>query len=164
MLGLPPFPDGILSADCCYSAIDCGCDRMPFDYESRVSAKRLLLIACNQNFRRTLKRILCRCGYSVDASDSGEAGLVRLESTSYDAVVSEVFLPGDVCGLTLLDRARRQRPDLPVILLTEGDTARIRSALDRSDGVTCLSMPVDVDQLKRVIAARTTAPPLASSA
>jgi len=120
------------------------------------SSKRLLLIACNQNFRRTLERILCRCGHTVDAAGSGEEALARIESTAYDAIISEVMLPGSVCGLTVLDRVRRSHPDLPIILLTEAETARMRSAIEQCAGVKCLTMPVDVDQLKQLIAGATT--------
>ncbi len=119
------------------------------------TTKRLLLIACNQNFRRTLERILCRCGYAVDSARSGEEALVSIDSRSYDAIISEVMLPGAVCGLTILDRVRRQYPHLPIILLTEGETARMRSALDQCQGVNCLPLPVDVDQLKYLIAVTT---------
>jgi DNA-binding NtrC family response regulator len=119
--------------------------------------KRLLLIACNQNFRRTLERILCRCGYAVDCAQSGEEALVCIESRPFDAIISEVMLPGAVCGLTILDRVRRQYPHLPIILLTEGETARMRSALDQCHGVNCLTLPVDLDQLKRLIATTTQA-------
>jgi DNA-binding NtrC family response regulator len=129
--------------------IECGCPG---------SAKRLLLVAYNQNFRRTLERILCRCGYTVEGAASGEDALRRLEQSAYDAIISEVFLPGSVCGLTVLDRVRRHHPNLPIILLAEGTTTRVRSALNRCEGVECLPLPIDVDQLKRVIAATTQDP------
>ncbi|HUI28516.1 MAG TPA: response regulator [Candidatus Kryptonia bacterium] len=119
------------------------------------ASKRLLLIACNPNFRRTLERILCRCGYTVDGAASGEEALARVESTAYDAIISEVMLPGSVCGLTVLDRVRRHHPNLPIILLTEAETARMRLALEQCAGVKCLTMPVDVDQLKQLIATST---------
>jgi DNA-binding NtrC family response regulator len=128
------------------------------DCESPVFPKRLLLVACNSNFRRTLERILCRCGYAVDGVASGEEALSRMESGPYDAVISEVFLPGTVCGLTVIERVHRRRPELPIILLTEGETARLRSKLPQCRSVHCLALPIDVDQLKLLIAS-STAPP-----
>jgi len=117
--------------------------------------KRLLLVACNRNFRRTLERILCRCGYVVDGAANGEEALARIDRSRYDAVISEVVLSGNVCGLTVLDQVRRRYPKLPIILLTEGETARMRSALEQCGDVNCLTLPVDVDQLKRLIATTT---------
>jgi CheY-like chemotaxis protein len=117
--------------------------------------KRLLLVADNSNFRRTLERILSRCGYCVDGVECGEAALERLAAGPYDAVISEVFLPGDMCGLTVMDRVRRAYPALPVIFLAEQETARLRSVLDSCERVTCLCLPVDVDLLKQVVAQTT---------
>ncbi len=131
---------------------------MPASPESPLSPKRLLLVVCNPNFRRTLERILARCGHAVDGVTSGEEALSRMERCSYDAVISEVFLPGNVCGLTVLEQVHRHRPELPIILLTEGETARLRAKLQHCRSVHCLPLPVDVDQLKRLIAASTTLP------
>ncbi|MBI4516370.1 MAG: response regulator [Deltaproteobacteria bacterium] len=128
---------------------------MSAEYESSEPKKRLLLIACSSNFRRTLERILCRCGYAVDGAESGEDALVRFEPGAYDAVISEVFLPGSVCGLTVLEQVHRKQPTLPIIILAEGETTRLRAALADCKTVSCLSLPVDVDQLKDTLAART---------
>jgi DNA-binding NtrC family response regulator len=123
---------------------------------SEAAPKRLLLIAWNPNFRRTLARILCRCGYLVDGADSGEQALKHLECDSYDAVISEVLLPGNVCGLTVLERVHRAYPEMPIILLAERETTRLRMALSKCRTVSCLSLPVDVDHLKNLIASSTT--------
>ena len=63
---------------------------------------RILVIAANENFRRTISRILCRCGYTTDLACSGEEAMRALEREPYDLVLSEVLLPGVVCGLTVL--------------------------------------------------------------
>ncbi len=135
---------------------------MSAECECSGNKKRLLLVACNPNFRRTLERILGRCGYQVDGADSGEAALRLFESKSYDAVISEVVLAGTICGLTVFDRVRRLRPELPIIFLTECETTRLRAVIEQTVRVNCLSLPVDVDQLKQVIA-RTTANSQASA-
>ena len=119
------------------------------------SRKRLLLVADNSNFRRTLERILCRCGYAVDGVESGQDALRQLSLTRYDTVISEVFLPGDLCGLTIMDRLRRSYPTLPVIFLAESENSRLRSVLESCERVTCLGVPVDVDQLKQLVATTT---------
>jgi DNA-binding NtrC family response regulator len=115
---------------------------------------RLLLVACSENFCKTLRRILGRCGYEVDCASSGESALASLAGSSYDALISEVHLPGRVCGITLLEQVRAAGHDLPMIILTEQETARVRAALDAERGVACLQMPLDVDRLKAVIASR----------
>lgn len=121
---------------------------------SAPSASRLLLVACSENFCKTLRRILSRCGYDVACARSGEEAIASLITTSYDAVISEVHLPGLVCGISLMEQIRAAGFSVPVIFLTEQETARIRAAVDSTSGVACLQMPLDVDQLKTLVASR----------
>jgi len=120
---------------------------------------RLLLVACSDNFCKTLRRILSRCGYEVECAGSGEQALTRLADGGFDALISEIHLPGPVCGITLMQEVRAAGHEIPVIFLTEQETARIRAALDAWEGVACLQMPLDVDQLKAVVASRCSATP-----
>ena len=118
------------------------------------SLSRLLLVACSENFCKTLRRILSRCGYEVDCARSGEDALGCLERGSYDAIICEVHLPGQMCGISLMEQIRAAGYEVPIIFLTENETARIRAALDAWSGVACLQMPLDVDQLKALVASR----------
>ena len=117
-------------------------------------SSHLLLVACSENFCKTLRRILARCGYEVECAGSGEEARARLEQTLYDAVISEVHLPGQICGITLMQEIRAAGHQVPVIFLTEQETARIRTALESWQGVACLQMPLDVDRLKELVANR----------
>lgn len=102
---------------------------------------RLLLVACSENFCKTLGRILKRAGYEVDCAGSGDEALIRLAWNPYDAIISEVHLPGEVCGISLMQQVRTAGHDAPVIFLAEGETARIRAALASWPGAACLQMP-----------------------
>jgi DNA-binding response OmpR family regulator len=113
---------------------------------------RILLVASDENFRRTLGRILCRSGYATEAVSCGEDAIGALEREPYDLVLSEVRLPG-MCGVTMLCDARRHGRTIPFILLAESETERLRWILSGIDGVRCLHLPVDVDRLKEVVAA-----------
>lgn len=114
---------------------------------------RILLVVTNANFAATLRRILGRCGYAVDTAGSGEEALGCIEARRYDAIISDVHLPGAVCGLTLLQRMRMAGREAPIIFLTEEETARVRTALESCAGVHCLRLPLDVDRLKQLVAA-----------
>ena len=118
---------------------------------SPASTRRILLVASNENFRRTISRILCRCGYTTDVVGSGEEAMGALEREQYDLVLSEVLLPG-ACGLTVLCNARQHGRTIPFVLLSESVTERMKWILSGLDRVRCLRLPVDVDQLKQVLA------------
>ncbi|TMA82010.1 MAG: response regulator [Deltaproteobacteria bacterium] len=117
---------------------------------SPASTRRILLVASNENFRRTISRILCRCGYTTDVVGSGEEAMGALEREQYDLVLSEVLLPG-ACGLTVLCNARQHGRTVPFVLLSESVTERMKWILSGLDRVRCLRLPVDVDQLKQVL-------------
>lgn len=121
---------------------------------------RILLVSPEANFHRTLKRILDRCGYQIEVVDTGEEALARAREARFDAVVSQVHLPGAVCGLTLLGRLRAQGIDVPVVILTEKETERLRRALESTTGATCLSKDADLDRLKSTLAACLSSSPL----
>jgi CheY-like chemotaxis protein len=118
---------------------------------SSAPSRRILLIAASDNFRRTISRILCRCGYAIDVACSGEEAVEALDRESYDLVLSEVLLPG-MCGLTVVCTARQHGRNVPFVLLSETETERMRWIVSGVEGVRCLPLPVDVDQLKRVLA------------
>ena len=114
---------------------------------------RILLVSAETNFHRTLKRILSRCGYQIEVVNSGEKAIDRVREERFDAVVAQVHLPGAVCGLTLLDRLRAAGIEVPVLILTEKETERLRRALEATTGATCLSSDTDLDRLKSTLAA-----------
>lgn len=114
-------------------------------------ARRLLVIAADDNFSGTIGRILCRCGYTIDRVGSGEAGMQALEDHDYDLVLSEVALPG-VCGLTVLCSTRQHGRKIPFVLFGMPDTERRRWIVSGVDDVHCLPLPLDVDRLKAVVA------------
>jgi len=113
---------------------------------------RILLVASDENFRRTISRILGRSGYATDLACSGEDAIEALDREPYDLVLSEVQLPG-MCGLTVLCTARQHGRSTPFVLLSETETERMRWILSGIDGVHCLRLPLDVDELKQVLAA-----------
>ncbi len=114
-------------------------------------SRRILVVAADENFSCTIGRILCRCGYAIDRASSGEAAMERLEHHEYDLVLSEVALPG-VCGLTVLCSARQHGRTTPFVLLGMPETERRRWIVSGVDDVHCLPLPLDVDQLKQVVA------------
>jgi CheY-like chemotaxis protein len=121
--------------------------------ETAKKRARILLVSPEENFRKTLCRILDRCGYRVEVADSGEEALGRLGGERFDGVVSQIQLAGAVCGVTLLSRLREKGLDVPVLLLTESETQRIRDALEANPGAACISRHADLDFLKSALAA-----------
>src|SRR5438067_12538914 len=54
---------------------------------------------------------------TVDTADSAAAALDRIAATDYDAIVTDIKMPG-MDGVALLSEIRTRRPDTPVLMIT----------------------------------------------
>jgi DNA-binding response OmpR family regulator len=78
---------------------------------------KILIIEDEKNLVEILKKGLEENSFAVDFSLEGEEGLYMAETFPYDAIILDIMLP-KVDGLTVLDKLRKRKIDIPVILLT----------------------------------------------
>jgi two-component system response regulator FlrC len=91
------------------------------------SIKQLLVVDDDAAMRTAMTQVLQRASYAVDSVESGERALGRLGVKAYDALISDVRMPG-IDGGTLLTRAIEKQPQLKVVLVTAFGT--IQQAVD----------------------------------
>src|ERR1700739_3912315 len=94
-------------------------------------------------------------GVTVDTADSALSALERIGGRDYDAIVTDIRMPG-MDGLALLSEIRTRRPDTPVLIITgHGEQALALQAL-RSAAYDSIQKPIDRDRfvgsLERAIA------------
>jgi len=94
---------------------------------------------------------------TVDTADSAAAALDRIAARDYDAIVTDIKMPG-MDGLTLLAEIRGRRPDTPILMITgHGEDALAIQAL-RGGAYDFIPKPIDRDHivasLHRAIRAR----------
>jgi len=81
---------------------------------------------------------------TVDIADSGRAALDLITNMEYDAIVTDIKMPG-TDGLTLLGEIRTRRPDTPTLVITgHGDHALAIDAL-RDGAYDFIQKPIDRD-------------------
>jgi DNA-binding NtrC family response regulator len=95
-------------------------------------------------------------GVTVDTADSAAAALERIGGRDYDAIVTDIRMPG-MDGLGLLREIRTRRPDTPVLIITgHGEQALALQAL-RGGAYDYIQKPIDRDEfvgsLQRAMAA-----------
>ncbi len=78
---------------------------------------KILLADDDRSLRRVIQFKLEKNGYEVTAVEDGIEALVKLESTSFDLLISDIRMP-KMDGLELLEEARKRQPKLKVILIT----------------------------------------------
>jgi two-component system, NtrC family, C4-dicarboxylate transport response regulator DctD len=91
---------------------------------------------------------------TVDTADSGRAALELITTMEYDAIVTDIKMPG-TDGLALLDEIRTRWPDTPTLVITgHGDHALAIDAL-RGGAYDFIQKPIDreyfVASLRRAI-------------
>ena len=95
-------------------------------------------------------------GVTVDTADSAAAALDRIASQNYDAIVTDIKMPG-MDGLALLSEIRARQPDTPILIITgHGEHALAVQAL-RGGANDFIQKPIDRDHfvasLRRAIQA-----------
>jgi len=85
-------------------------------------------------------------GVKVDTADSAAAALDLIATRDYDAIVTDIKMPG-IDGLELLAEIRTQRPDTPTVMITgHGEHDLVVQAL-RGGAYDFIQKPIDRDHL-----------------
>lgn len=106
----------------------------------------LLLIEDEENERVTLERILTRSGFEVEAVGGTADARVALSQRRYDAVLSDVFMPG--CdGLGFAREIAERCPGMPLVLMSAFPFPLRQMERLEIPRLRFLSKPVDLDAL-----------------
>jgi two-component system response regulator PilR (NtrC family) len=111
---------------------------------------KILVVDDEQSMREFLGILLEREGYLVDLAESAEAALARLQSTSYDLVLSDVKMPG-MDGLALLGRIRELSGDTAVIMVTAFSTAEQAVEAMKLGAYDYIAKPFNVEEIKIIV-------------
>jgi EAL domain-containing protein (putative c-di-GMP-specific phosphodiesterase class I)/CheY-like chemotaxis protein len=115
------------------------------------TARGLVLIVDDEAaIRFGVSEALRHDGYEVEAVGDGTEALARLAARRFEAVLSDISMPG-MSGLELLRRVRALDFDLPVVLLT-GDP-RLETAIEAVDAgaLRYLQKPVSIAEIEATL-------------
>ncbi|HEY8484976.1 MAG TPA: response regulator [Longimicrobiales bacterium] len=116
-------------------------------------AARVLVVDDEPAITAVIVRRLRRENIECEVAHSGEEAVRRLESESFDLVLTDVSMPG-ISGLELMRRIKSVDPLIQVILMTAHSdvTTAIRAYRGRADGF--LLKPFDLEQLAESVRGR----------
>ena len=112
--------------------------------------ERLLIVEDEETLCESLKRVLQRDGYEVDAVNSAEAAIRNLEVTAYDLIISDILLPG-IDGIELLRRIREKFPDQLVIIITAYASIETAVGALRAGAYDYVIKPIIHEEIKRIV-------------
>ena len=120
-------------------------------------AGRLLLVDDDNRAREVTADGLRELGFDVIEADSGEGALAILNADSeIDMLVTDVIMPG-MSGTALALKTRRQRPELPVMLIT-GFPGPAQPGNKSGQAFPVLHKPFTASQLARMVATHRSQP------
>ncbi len=106
---------------------------------------RLLVVDDDPGIGQMPTKALARHGFLVDAVQSADEALARIEGESYDAALVDLVMPGRD-GAELSDLLRRRVPGLPIGMLTGYTNSPLIPSFERS-GMAVFKKPVLIQDL-----------------
>jgi two-component system NtrC family response regulator len=110
----------------------------------------ILLIDDDDSLRRVMEFSLTEAGHKVRTAASGEDGLRLFEKDAFDAVITDITMPG-MSGMDVLAKVRRHDAHIPVIVITAYGT--IESAVEamKQGAFDYITKPVSRDELRLTV-------------
>ena len=118
-------------------------------HRARVRSMRILVADDQAANVMVLRRLLERAGHRLQIVEDGEAVLSALEASGFDAVITDLHMPG-LSGIEIMKQARFMQAGhkrTPFIVLTADATPEARGESERAGAYAFLSKPVVVERL-----------------
>jgi two-component system response regulator HydG len=107
---------------------------------------RVLVVDDQRNMRATTAMVLRQAGHAVEEAEDGAAALERLQSSSYDVVLTDLRMP-NVDGMEVLRLSRQLSRQTQVIVMTAYGTIEAAVEAMRRGAYDFLSKPFKEDEL-----------------
>jgi DNA-binding NtrC family response regulator len=106
-----------------------------------------VLIVDDEEHIRNVLRDFCLSSplFSVTTAAGGEEAIKVVEKDDFDLVTIDLVMP-EVSGIDAIEIIRRQKPHLPVVIVTGNATERLIAEAGRFGGCRVLRKPVGIEQ------------------
>jgi EAL domain-containing protein (putative c-di-GMP-specific phosphodiesterase class I)/ActR/RegA family two-component response regulator len=111
---------------------------------------RVLIIEDDPAVSRAFERAIRKIGFSVETTDDGASAAQLLFSTPFDAVISDINVPG-ATGVDVLRTIRSYSLDVPVLLVTGDPTLSTAIEAVELGALRYLVKPVDIAILQKEV-------------
>ena len=118
---------------------------IPGDREHQ-STQRILIADDDPTICALLTRVLEDKGYTVETATDGHTALEMITVSPPDLLITDLIMPG-LTGWSVLTRARRLAPRLPIIIMSGTDPRVRHQDTLVSDPIVFLRKPVAIEHL-----------------
>jgi two-component system response regulator HydG len=111
---------------------------------------RVLVADDDEAHAQAVAESLERVGYECVVAPGGREALRLIEEQTFDIVLTDLMM-GDVSGLDVLAKAKRELPDCEVVILTGHGTIKTAVTAMQAGATTYLTKPLDISELRMVV-------------
>ncbi len=111
---------------------------------------RILVADDEESIRWVLERACVQQGHSVQTATSGTEALTALREGSFDVALLDIRMP-EVSGLDVLSRARAERIDTLIVIITAQNTMANAIEATKRGAYDYLTKPFDLEQVACLI-------------
>lgn len=115
---------------------------------------RVLIVDDEEAHAHAVAESLTRAGYECSVAVTGAEGVHKIESEEFDIVITDLVMD-DVDGLSVLQKARHELPDAEVVVITGHGTIKTAVTAMQQGATTYLTKPLDINELRTVVAKAT---------
>jgi len=121
------------------------------------SLGRVLVVEDEPRVAAMLRDVLVELGYIVTVAGGGAEALQLVPVFAPDVVLLDLLMP-EMSGVEVLEHLRRDRPTLPVVIMSGNEDVDVARAALRDGAFDYLGKPFKIDALARVVAAAVVPP------
>jgi CheY-like chemotaxis protein len=122
----------------------------PTQGAASVETSRILVVDDEWIIRALIAQSLRDAGYDVAEAENGDTAARLLDVDQFNVLVTDIHMPGQLDGIALAERVRRQMPNLWVVFVT-GRPDVIRRVIDGGLGDAVLSKPFQPEEVVQVV-------------
>jgi DNA-binding NtrC family response regulator len=113
-------------------------------------ADRILIIDDDESMRFFLREALMKEGAEVEEASDAETGLMRMEVSSFDLVITDVKLPG-MTGIEAMPMMKEKSPDVVIIVMTALGARELAHEAVKSGAYDYFLKPLKLDEMSIII-------------
>ena len=115
-----------------------------------MEASRILVVDDEWIIRALIAQSLRDAGYDVAEAENGDIAAKLLDNNRFNVLVTDIHMPGQLDGIALAERVRRQML-CPWVVFVTGRPDVIRRVIDGGLGDAILSKPFMPEEVVKLI-------------
>jgi EAL domain-containing protein (putative c-di-GMP-specific phosphodiesterase class I)/CheY-like chemotaxis protein len=120
------------------------------DAPNSESARHILVVDDEPQVLRVVTRVLDGLGFQVTTVDAAAGAVSLLEKDAFDAILTDVVMPG-MSGIELLRTIRERDLDIPVVLMTGGPDVQSAAQAVGYGAFGYIAKPFEPGELRKLI-------------